>query len=201
MRILLSPTRKEWYIEKDDVYFSIEETPDAEIALTVLPLRVIDDAKIIDQFTFEGSATVAGIENGKMQIEFREVTGELKSKDEVGIDETCLCTVDWSERPFDDGWVSSRTQIDVENVSTYALKLFLPIVEGQPQKSLTIENKTTGDKWNYNVIRGQENLLNLVESKIDNKHEFMLHCDSEPLENTTDTRELGFVLVDEVLAA
>lgn len=201
MKILLSLSRNEWFIESDLGLYSLREQSELELAVSVLPLRVLDDSKDVDQYPFEGSASVLGIENNVMRLELRDVAGNRVELCEITIDETCLCSVDWLDKPFDDGWVRARSLIDLDNIGTYSLKVFAPVIEGQQDKVVSIENKTTGSSWSHTVIRGQENILPLISQRANGRQRFELRCDAEPLTDSTDTRDLGFVLVDEVMSA
>lgn len=201
MKILLSSSRNEWFIESGQGLYAVSDQQGIELAVSVLPLRIVDDYKDVEQFPYEGTASVQGIEDDVMLIELIDVAGNQIELCEIKVDETCLCSVDWLDRPYDDGWVGSRSQLELDNIDTYSLKVFAPVIEGQPDKVISIENKTSGSSWNFTVIRGQENTLPLLRKRATARQQFQLSCDAEPLQDSTDTRDLGFVLVDELMTA
>lgn len=201
MKILLSPSRNEWYIESGDGCYTLDNKAEVELAVSVLPLRIINDYKEVEQISFEGSAAIVEIENDVMKVELKDIVGNRISLSEIKIDDTCLCSIDWQERPFQDGWVGAHSQVRIDNVSSYALKVFAPAIEGHADKIVNIENKTTGNKWSFTLVRGQENTITLMNQPADGRQEFVLQCAAEPIDDSTDTRDLGFVLVDDVMTA
>lgn len=202
MKIILVPVRQQWYIEHAKAWYQIETEGQVEIALSVLALRIVDEYSEFEQQPYKGMACVTLGEDRLLHVHFTDVVGSSIEAVTVNVDEKCLCDIEWSEQPFNDGWVRSSSSLVVDNVSAYALKVYAPPVKnGNLEKTITIDNKTAGTTRQFTLVRGAENIMQLVGDSCETKQEFVLHCDSEPLNNSTDARELGFVLVGEILEA
>ena len=76
-----------------------------------------------------------------------------------------------------------------------------PPLDGVKNKFVTVENITTGEVTEFSLERNCQSVISIIENGCDEKQEFLLSCESEPLLNSSDTRELGFVLVDEIMSA
>lgn len=201
LKIILTPASNKWFIQNEHGWYALEQPTEVETALTVLPLSIVDEFSVIDQQPFKGNATVHSVENGQLIIEGRDVVGNKEFSTTVEIDESCLCSIEWQEPPFSDGWVKDHALVFVDNVESYELRVYLPPLEGKDSKVVTVENRTSGESTQYTLTRGCENTLSLIDQRFDSKQEILLRCEKEPLANSRDTRELGFVVVDEVYCA
>lgn len=201
LKIILMPSLSKWFIQNDNGWYSLENPSEVEEALSVLPLTIIDEYSQIDLQPIKGTSSVSGAEDGQMTVQAWDVVGNIDFTKVVEINASCLCNIEWQDPPYVDGWVKDKFRVFVDNVDTYSLKVYLPPLEGIKEKSVTVQNVTSGETKEILLARDRQNFLGIVDSRFDKKQEILLSCDSEPLVNSSDTRELGFVLLEEIISA
>ena len=198
MKIVWVPAREQWYIEKNKGWYLVEDEEQVLLSLSVLPLKITDEYHKLNQGVYKGSAEIS-IVGDLLSASLRNVVGLVVEVVELRIDESCLHDVEWHDPVYDDGWVACKSRLLVENISTLDLKVYTPLISGLQEKEITIEDVSRGTTRCVLVERGRENVINLLSDSSRCQHEFVISCEPEPIDHALDVRELGFVLVDEVV--
>ena len=202
MRIIVTTGRKECCVEYQNDWYQVESESELALALSVLPIKVERAFNAVEQAVCRGTASLALESDSSVRFTLTPHAGpEEKLSVVMPIDEQCLCSVEWQHKPHSDKWLGCRNVVTLDAVGSYAVKVFIPEISGQGDKRLLVKNVTTGAESGVDMIRGQENLVQITDQPAEARQVIELTCESEPSTDSRETRELGFVLVDELVSA
>lgn len=201
MKLVFLLQRNNYFVEHSKAWFRVENDDDIALALSVLALRVVDEFEIVEQPHHKGYACIQALNDDAMRVEFFYPDGQLFDSIDSNIDQGCLASVDWLNRQFRDGWVDAESLLEITGAREFTLRAYLPAVEGSEGKMLKIINETDGVENQVFLCREGETVIPIVESAFQGKRKLTLRCEPEVISVSTDIRQLGFVLVDEIVAA
>ena len=201
MKLVFLLQKNNYFVEHSKAWFRVDSDSDIALALRVLTLRVVDEFDLVEQPHQKGYACISAATDDAIGIEFFYPDGRLIERIESKIDQGCLAHVDWLNRQFRDGWVDAEAMLEITGAKEYSLRAYLPQVEGSQGKMLSIVNESGVVENQIFLRRDSETLVSIVEAAFEGKRQLTLRCEPEVIDSSTDIRQLGFVLVDENVAA
>jgi len=198
MKLIFLLQRDRWFIENSNIWYSIRDTDEQELAFSVLPLLCMDEYEMCDQPVQAGHVAFERLADDRLKICLINKHGETDLEKEITLDKNLLAVVDWDEPPFPDGWVSSTVRLNLEHVSECTLQLFLPDSPVSESKILKIRDQH-GSFQEYLLNRGEETTCAIVNNQTPGNHQLLLDCEPEPSADSSDVRSLGFVLANSII--
>lgn len=197
MRLIFLLQKEAWFIEHGQAWYRLNEKKHTSLALACMPLNMVNQNDLIEQPHQAGSAEVS-------QTDERSLSVTLISPDGVAIDtvsiqltENLLLNVDWNTKQYRDGWMSAEASLTLEDVGEMYLEAYLPADADSSGKKLVITNVQTGGVSEVWMARDQKTRIPVLESGSKGKVILRLTCDPEQVDQSSDPRQLGFVLVTE----
>lgn len=202
MRIVVTAGRRECCLEYHSDWYQVETESELALALSVLPVKINNEYESVEQTVCKGVASLRHSDYDTVEIEFRDYVSDTPGKViRLPIDETCLSSVDWLYPPYTDKWMGCANVITLDNVGSYSIVAFIPEQDGAEDKTITFNNITTGEVKHQVLQRGHENIIDLIDSQSACKQTLKFECKPEPNANSPDTRDLGFLLVKEMVSS
>ncbi len=203
MKLIYLLQRESWFIDCAGAWAPLLDTSAIDLAVSVLPLRTINEFDIVEQPLQLGEATLEQLSDEQVKVSILKNDGSPHTEEIVSIDINRLWSSEWAEKPFDDGWLQSDARLSVDNVRKMALKIYLPPVEGSDGKALSIKSsaKNTDAETVETVFikRGEENEIVIIDQPEALGREVTLSCEAEASNDSSDIRKLGFLLLDKVV--
>ena len=195
-RLVLLSQRNAWFVEHGAAWFRLERDRDIDLALATMMLSVRNERRIVEQPHQAGSATIERRGRRAVAMRLHEPGGHVLFEKILRIDRGLLTGIEWITPPYRDGWIDANTRLEVESTTRAELSLYLPVVPGSSGKLLTVHNETDSTSRDVVLRRGQSSVVPL-EAAGHERTAFCISCDPERVENSTDPRQLGCVLVSE----
>jgi len=197
MRLIFLVQKNAWFVEHNSAWYRLSDVKQIELALGGLPMKMINQNELIEQPHLAGSAIVTQPEERTMSVAMMSPDDKEIDTVAVAIGKRVLLNVDWKTPKFSDGWMSADAKLTLDNVGNMYVDAFLPACGGNDAKKLVIQNEQTGSVREVWIKRDQKTRIAIVEEGATGTVELGLKCDPEPLDQTADPRQLGFVLVAE----
>ncbi|MGQ7845724.1 hypothetical protein ACUNV4_14675 [Granulosicoccus sp. 3-233] len=197
MRLLFLLQKEAWFVEHQQAWYRLEDMNEVGLALSGLALNMVNQHELIEQPHQAGTARVTQADDRRLSVQLSSPDHQIIATVDVVLDENTLLNVDWNTKPYRDGWVSSDATITLDNVGAMYLDAYLPARSDSDGKMLTISNQVTGNSLEVWVARDQKTRIPLVQNGSKGKVSLNLHCEPELIDQTTDPRQLGFVMISE----
>lgn len=209
MKLVFLLQGNRYFIEHGGAWFRIDSRPDVDLALSTLALEVADEFELVEQPHQRGIARMLlrkAASNAPEAVDvlhfvFSEPDGNIVDTVVLPIDSSRLMHVEWVDRRFRDGWAPADLRLVVDGMSQLTWRVYLPPADGSTGKRLVIENETDGTTTEVLIPRDATIDLSLVDVSFTGKRKLRLRCDPEQIKGSTDARQLGFVMVEEIIKA
>lgn len=201
MKLVFLLQKNAWFVQHDTSWYRLSEQPCIDLALAVMPLTVADQYEMVEQPHLAGTATV--IEGGGADIRVFLLSPDDKkvAEETLKLDLSRLVDVEWLAPPFKDGWVRASTEITLDGVRDYEIETYLPSLDNSHTKVLVVTNLGTGEATEQLLKRSEKTTVSLLKQKAPQRVTLRLECAPEENSAGMDTRELGFILVDDHVRA
>jgi len=201
MKLVLLLQRNTWFVDHDQAWFRLQNDDDINLGLSALPLSIANEFDMVEQPHQRGTATIERESKGMISIVCREQDDTVVDTVKLPLDIKCLVSVDWLTKPFRDGWMDAISRIQTDNVKRLVLKAYLPPVNGSEGKMLKLTNDDDGEEVSVFLKRGEQSEIPLIEDGLSCRTTMTLSCEPESINSSTDIRQLGFILLDEIVEA
>ena len=200
MKLVLLIQRNYFFIEHEAALYRLQRDEDVNLAVSMLPLRVVDQFDMIEQTTQKGRATLDAESDGAIRLMLIEANDAVVKEQLLELSTDNMACVHWLTKRFEDGWVGPKVKVEVSDVSEVRWNVYLPVLNGSKGKDLSIVNEQTGFITTKYLERNTENSIDIVGAPFSGLQTLTISCDAEP-QISDDVRELGFVLVEETVTA
>ena len=197
MKLVFLVQKNAWFVEDKQSWYRINDRQDIALAMSGLSLSMVNQHDLVEQPHQAGCAHVTQSDESKLLIELLSPDNERIDTVEVSLGMNTLCNVEWKTKQFRDGWVATDSTLMLDNVGTMYLDAYLPPQPGSDGKALHIANDQTGKVHKIWMRRDHKTRIALLEKGNEAKVTLKLSCDPEQVDQTTDPRQLGFVLIAE----
>jgi hypothetical protein len=196
MKLIYPLQRNAWFVEADNAWYRITNDTQVNIALTALPLHVVDEYQQAEQAHHAGTATVDMTNKNTIVVSLFEPNGQQIDTLSVRLDEDSLTRVDWLTGKHRDGWLSASSRLQLDGLQQFELNGYLPPAAGSDGKTLIIYNEAEGTTTEVYLKRDQCNVIPLLSDSSIDSQTLTLECEPEASDSTADARSLGFLLID-----
>ena len=200
MKLVLFIQRNYFFIEHQEALYRLLGDEDVNLAVGMLPLRVVDQFDMIEQTPQKGRATLTTEGDGATRLMLIEANDAVVTEQLLDLSTDKMASVHWLTKRFKDGWVGTNVKLEVSDASEVRWNVYLPVANGSNGKELSIVNEQTGHKTKKYLERNTENSVAIVDAPFSGLHTLTISCDAEP-QISGEVRELGFVLVEEIVTA
>ncbi len=197
MKIIFLLQKDAWFIEHQQAWYRLNDKAELGLALSALALSMVNQHDLVEQPHQAGTASISQTDSRTLSVVLSGPDKQLIDTVDVVLDEKTLLNVDWSTKPFRDGWMSSDAVVTLDNVGSMYLDAYLPARSDSDGKLLTISNSESGSRVEVWIARDQKTRIPLVEQGHKGKVSLSLSCEPEKIDQTTDPRQLGFVMISE----
>ena len=197
MRMVFLVQKAAWFVEYQQAWYRLTDMKDVKLGLSGLALNMVNQHDLIEQPHHAGTAHVSQADERKLRITLEGPDKVLIDSIDVSLDQNALLNVDWITKQFQDGWMSADAQVTLENVGSMFVDAYLPARAGSEGKMLTIADSGTGSVREVWLARDTKTRISVVDAGIKGKVSVKLNCEPESIDQSTDPRQLGFVLVSE----
>jgi len=201
MKLIFLLQKDAWFVEYEQSWYRIHDEQQIDIALTALALSVADQFQLVEQPHQAGNAMVEQTSSASIRILLSAPDGDVILDEQLPLDIRTLVSIDWVTRPYRDGWMGANAELSLENVKRLDLEIYLPAAEDSDGKKLTISNTDDGTSSEVWLERDKKNIVHLVQKGGGGKVNLHLDCEPEAVSQSTDSRQLGFVLLGEQVDA
>ena len=197
MKLVLLVQKNAWFVEHLHAWYRVNEQHDIGLAMNVLTLSIASQRDLVEQPHQAGCARVTHPNNNKLQVELKSPDNKIIDIVDIQLDEYILCDVEWKTKQYRDGWMTTDATLLLNNVGSMYLDAYLPPRENSKGKTLYIVNERTSKVRTFWMPRARKTRVVLLEKGNKEKVKLKLNCEPEPIDQITDPRKLGFVLVAE----
>lgn len=197
MKLIFLLQKDAWFVEYEQAWYRLHDQQDVVLAIASLVLKVVDQDGLIEQPHHAGSARLKTKSRDRLTVSLTSPDGTALIKKELILDKQSLVSVDWETRPHRDGWVSANAQVTVERLNDFYVNAYLPASESSDGKTLTVFNTADGSEKQIWLARNQQTRVQLLAKACNRKTTLQLHCEPETISQSTDSRQLGFILIGE----
>jgi len=204
MKLALSLPSTRWFVVHDDAWFRVVDPAVVDLLVSVLALESVDEYDLVEQPHQRGTVSATldeSAEPATVRFVFSESDGTELEPVDLPLDVRLLAHVEWLDQRFRDGWAPADLRLRLEGMDRMALRVYLPPVPGSSDKNLVIERLGDGQRTEVRLARDATTDIALVDGPFTGTRTFRLRCDPETISGSTDTRQLGFVVVDELVEA
>ena len=201
MKLVLFIQRNYFFIEYQEALYRLSGDEDVNLAVGMLPLRVVDQFDMIEQTPQKGRATLTTELDGATRLMLIEANDAVVTEQLLDLSTDNMASVHWLTKRFKDGWVGTNVKLEVSDASEVIDGMYICLfANGSKGKELSIVNEQTGHITKKYLERNTENTVEIVDAPFSGLHTLTISCDAEP-QISGDVRELGFVLVEEIVTA
>lgn len=197
MKLIFLLQKDAWFVEHEQAWYRVNDEDSVHLALTGLALNVANQHEIIEQPHMAGSARLEQDSDKSIKVTLVAPDDTVVATQTISLDEYALASVDWRTKQFRDGWMSSTSLVTLDNVGELQVDAYLPAKPGCKGKKLTVSNLETGDITELWLGRDEKTRLSLLERGHAGKVELQIECEPEAIDQSTDPRQLGFVMIAE----
>lgn len=197
MKLIFLLQKDAWFIEHSHAWYRLNEMAEIRLALSALALSMVNQHDLIEQPHQAGTASVFQVDKKSISVSLSSPDDLVKETLALMLDKNSLINVDWTTRKFSDGWISSDAQLTLENVGAMYLEAYLPAREGSDGKALIVSNNRTGKVQKVWIKRGKNTRIPVLVKGHEGKVCVKLQCEPEQVDQSSDPRQLGFVLITE----
>lgn len=197
MRMIFLIQKAAWFVEHQQAWYRLCDIKEVKMGLGGLALNIVNQHELIEQPHHAGSAHISQHDERFLRVTLEAPDKVLIDSIDVPLDQNALMNVDWNTTQFRDGWLSADAQVTLENVGSMFVDAYLPARAGSQGKMLTIADTESGNFREIWLARDTKTRVSVVDSGHDGKVYLKLSCEPESIDQSTDPRQLGFVLVSE----
>lgn len=197
MRMVFLVQKAAWFVEYQQAWYRLADMNDVKLGLSGLALNMVNQHDLIEQPHHAGTAHVSQADERTLRVLLKGPDNVQIDSINVSLDQNVLLNVDWNTKQFQDGWMSADAQVTLENVGSMFVDAYLPARAGSEGKMLTIADSGTGKSREVWLARDTKTRISVVDSGAKGKVCLRLNCEPESIDQSTDPRQLGFVLVSE----
>ena len=197
MRLIFLVQKNAWFVEHDDSWYRMNDADEIALALSGMAMNMVNQHDLVEQPHQAGSATVTQPDEKSLSIILTSPDNKIVDSVALSLGADALLSVDWKTKKFRDGWMSADAKLALDNVGAMYIDAYLPARDGTKGKTLMIQNEQTGSVREVWIARDQKTRIAIVEKGPKGIVNLGLRCDPEPIDQSADPRELGFVLVSE----
>ena len=197
MRLIFLVQKSAWFVEHDNAWFRINDADEISLALGGMAMNMVNQHNLVEQPHQAGSAAVTQPDENSLLVVLSSPDHKIVDSIAITLGVDALLSVDWKTKKFRDGWMSADAKLHLDNVGAMYIDAYLPARDGTKGKTLMIQNEQTGSVREVWIARDQKTRIAIVEKGEKGRLSLGLRCDPEPLDQSADPRELGFVLVSE----
>jgi hypothetical protein len=189
--------KEAWFVEYQQAWYRLSDMQEVKLGLGGLALNMVNQYDLIEQPHHAGSAHISQPDERILRITFRSPDKVQIDSIDVTLDQNTLLNVDWNTKQFRDGWMSADAQVTLDNVGSMIVDAYLPAMAGSDGKMLTISDTSSGKAKEVWLARNKNTRISVVDSGSKGKVCLKLSCEPESIDQSTDPRQLGFVMVSE----
>ncbi|MFK7857127.1 MAG: hypothetical protein AB8B79_23635 [Granulosicoccus sp.] len=197
MKLIFLLQKNAWFVEHEQAWYRLHDQQDVVSAVASLVLKVVDQDGLIEQPHHAGSARLKTKSRDRLMVSLTSPDGTTLIKKELVLDKQSLTSVDWQTRPHRDGWLNANAQVTVERLNDFYVNAYLPAFDGSDGKTLTVFNTADGSEKQIWLARNKQTRVQLLAKACNRKTTLQLHCEPETISQSTDSRQLGFILLGE----
>ena len=197
MKLIFLVQKNAWFVEHETAWYRMNDADEIALALGGMAMNMVNQYDLVEQPHQAGSATVTQPDENSMSVVLTNPDNKIVDSIALTLGKSALLSVDWKTKKFRDGWMSADTRLTLDNVGVMYIDAYLPARDGTNGKTLMIQNEQTGSVREVWIARDQKTRIAIVEKGPKGTVNLGLRCDPEPLDQSADPRELGFVLVSE----
>ncbi len=197
MKAIFLIQKEAWFIEHEQAWYRMNDNAQVGLALSGLPVNMVDQHDLIEQPHHAGSAQISQTDDNTLAVSLSGPDDVLIDTVTTALSEKILLSVDWETKQYRDGWMNSDASVMVEDVGAMYLEAYLPARSDSDGKSLTITNTETGSAKDVWLARNCKTRIPVLEGGCKGKIRLSLRCEPEEVDQSSDPRQLGFVLVGE----
>jgi len=197
MKLIFLIQKNAWFIEHANAWYRLHDKQQIALASSCLPLNVVNQYTQVEQPHQAGSAWLSQERSNKLTLALKSPDNKLIETINVPLDATTVMSIDWHTVRYPDGWILPDAKVTLDNVGEMYVDAYLPPSKDSDGKELKIENTATGDVRTIWISRDRKTRFPLLEKNVMGKHCLNLSCIPEPVQNSSDARQLGFLLVTE----
>lgn len=197
MKLIFLVQKEAWFVEHAQAWYRLADKRQTGLALAGLALNMVNQHELIEQPHQAGTASIRQTDERTLTVTLSHPEGQLIESIDIRLDENILLNVDWATKPYRDGWMSADARLTLDNVGSMHVEAYLPARSGSEGKTLTIADPQTGSAREVWIKRDQTTRVAIVENGTPGKVDLILRCEPEQIDQTSDPRQLGFVVVGE----
>lgn len=197
MNLVLMLQRELWFVEHEHALYRLEESGQIDIALSTLPLSINDPFQNPEQPHVAGRARVTLAGGRGARVELRSVGGTPVVDRCLAWDKTRLQRVEWITKPFPDRWVDANASMLIEGAKRVSIKAYLPATVDASTKTLAIEDEDGSSRREVPLVRDGCTSVVVYDGRRRSGLRVRLSCEPETIEDSSDPRQLGFILVED----
>ena len=197
MRLIFLIQKNAWFVEFEQDWYRLIDQRDIELAAAGLVLKVVDQFQLVEQPHHAGSATVKQKGKERLLITLTGPDGAVIVKVPHKLDQQSLISIDWTTHPYRDGWVSANAELTVERCADLSLTAYLPGDSHSDGKTLTILNTADGSETEIWLARDRQTKVPMLSRAGNRKTTLRLSCPPESITQSSDARQLGFILMSQ----
>lgn len=197
MKVIFLLQKDAWFVEFAQSWYRLNDQQDIELALGGLVLEVVDQYQLVEQPHHAGSAGLRQRGKERLIVTLTGPDGASIVKSEIKLDKQSLINVDWAKRPYRDGWVGANAQVTLERVDDFYVTAYLPGTDSPVGKALTVCNMDDGSETEIWLARDKQTRVQLLTKARNKKTTLQLNCEPESINQSSDSRQLGFILMGE----
>jgi len=197
MKLIFLLQKNAWFVEFEQAWYRLNDQQDVELAITGLVMKVVDQFQLVEQPHHAGSAQLKMRSKDRMLVSLTAPDGRSVVRHEIKLDQQSLVSVDWATRPYRDGWVGAHAKVTVECVADFYVNAYLPRKGDSTGKTLTVCNSVDGSETEIWLARDKQTRVQLLTKARSRKTTLLLNCEPETISESSDARQLGFILMGE----
>lgn len=195
MKLLFLVQKSAWFVEHGSDWYRLHDMQQVSLALSGLSLNLVDQHSLVEQPHQAGTACVSHADKKALCVVLRSIDNCVKEKIRIELDENVLIDVDWSSKPSADGWLNSEVFLKLDNVSSMYADVYLPACNDSKGKTLTITDTSTGQCVDVWIARNCKSRIPILAKGGCGKIQLKLRCEPEEMTQTSDRRQLGFIMI------
>ncbi|MFK7993421.1 MAG: hypothetical protein AB8B87_04740 [Granulosicoccus sp.] len=197
MRLIFLLQKKAWFIEHEQAWYRLNDMKAVSLGLSGLALNTVNQHDLIEQPHQAGTATISQPDSASLKVRLSSPDNETIHDGLVKLDHNVLLNVNWKTKQFRDGWMCSDATVTLDNVGEMYMDAYLPARSNSDGKTLRISNSVTGKTEEVWIARDKKTRVPVLLEGCTGKVSLKLTCKPEVVDQSTDPRQLGFVLVSE----
>ena len=197
MRMIFLVQKEAWFVEFQQAWYRLSDMTEVKLGLSGLALNMVNQHDLIEQPHHAGSAHISQSDERCLRVTLEGPDKVRIDSIVVALDQKALLNVDWNTKQFQDGWMSADAQVTLENVGSMFVDAYLPPRAGSDGKMLKIADASSGSVREVWLARDTKTRISVVDAGNKGKVCLKLSCEPESIDQSTDPRQLGFVMVSE----